>query len=69
MRFFVLVCVIGLTSCHYKASNLPAPVAVKMPKPSTQELDKHIDLIEKNVSQASFRAERIKILLDNLYDK
>lgn len=69
MRFFVLVCMIVLTSCSYRASNLPAPVIVKMPKPSTEELGKHIALIEKNVSQASVRAERIKILLDNLYDK
>jgi hypothetical protein len=56
-------------SCVRTRTSLPAPVIVRMPLASTEEIGKHIDDIEKNVIQASIRTERIKTLLDNLYEK
>lgn len=69
MRFTFLIYLFLFVSCARNRTTLPAPVIVRMPLASTEEIGKHIDDIEKNVIQASVRAERIKTLLDNLYEK
>jgi hypothetical protein len=69
MRFLFIALIFMFTSCARRAIVLPAPAAVKMPTASTEEIGRHIDDMEKNVLQASARVEKIKKLLDNLYEK
>lgn len=69
MRFLLIIYLFLFVSCVRTRTSLPAPVIVRIPLASTEEIGKHIDDIEKNVIQASIRTERIKTLLDNLYEK
>jgi len=68
MRFLVLVPFI-FSSCVSRQTNLPPPVVVTIPSLSTEAIGKHIDDLEKDLSSAHIRSERIKILLNNLYEK